>query len=110
MSTLKVWFAESPLRSRLQMLPVHKYLGASALVLTVMAVNTGIMDKLPWGSCNYQLDEGVQYRKDYDPAGEVLILVYECLLIRSLTTLHVLQRTIHTSLTPARLPTVWASA
>jgi hypothetical protein len=33
---------------------MHKIIGVCALVGTVVAVNSGIMDKLPLGSCYYE--------------------------------------------------------
>ena len=70
MSYLTVFYPESKLRLRLKPLPAHKFLGVAALVLTVVAINTGIQDFLPRGSCNYVLSAGASaYKKDYDPAG-----------------------------------------
>jgi tryptophan-rich sensory protein len=71
MSYLTVCHPDSPLRARLPLLLSHKFLGVTALLLAALAVNTGIMEQLPRGTCSYQLADGAEYQKDYDPAGEI---------------------------------------
>ena len=44
--------------------PGHKVIGAAALMMSVMAINTGIMDKLPQGACFYEFDNpNTQFEK-----------------------------------------------
>jgi hypothetical protein len=74
MSYLTVCHPDSPLRARLPLLLSHKFLGVIALLLAALAVNTGIMEQLPRGTCSYQLADGAEYQKDYDPAGEFLLV------------------------------------
>lgn len=51
MGFLTAYHPRSRLRSRLHPLLVHKFLGAAALFLSAVAINTGIMDQLPRGMC-----------------------------------------------------------
>jgi hypothetical protein len=99
---------DSPLRSRLPLLNSHKFLGLTSVVLAAVAVNTGIMEQLPRGSCNYVLGDGVEYQKDYDPAGKRGPLCY-AVCCRLLPLYCAVQKITRTSPPRAASPTAWAS-
>jgi tryptophan-rich sensory protein len=112
MSYLTVYHPGSPLRSRLPLLLSHKFLGIAALLLSALAVNTGIMEQLPRGTCSYQLSEPDKpYEVDTDPAGRFYYhrQLRSVRLFTSSTFHNALQRTIGTSRCPARSPTAWVS-
>jgi hypothetical protein len=69
MGYMTMYRPTSSLRARLKPLLSHKFLGVVALLLSVTAICTGVMDQLSRGSCSYALPENkYTYEKDYDPA------------------------------------------
>ena len=82
MGYLSAFHKHSPLHVRLSLLLSHKYLGVTALVLAAVALNTGVMDKLFSGACDYHVDLNADPQQDFDPAGTNLsYLTVICLVI-----------------------------
>jgi hypothetical protein len=67
MSTLTQFAPDSSLRAAIAWLPIHRAGGLISLALSVAAVVTGVVNRLPDGTCYYTPDPGV-YIPDPNPA------------------------------------------
>ena len=53
MALLTSFAPDSKFRASVSWMPVHKIVGSSTLIFTIISIVTGIMDQLPYGSCFY---------------------------------------------------------
>jgi hypothetical protein len=76
----------SKIRKHLPLLILHRIIGSCAMVLSAAAILTGIMDKLPYGSCFYLLSSSdeEESRRDIDPAENYSYLPGSCKIAHGL--------------------------
>jgi len=76
----------SKIRKFLPLLIMHRIIGSCAMILSGAAILTGIMDKLPYGSCFYILSSTDKQlsRRDTDPAENYSFLPGSCKIAHGL--------------------------
>jgi len=76
----------SKIRKHLPLLILHRIIGSCAIILSAAAILTGIMDKLPYGSCFYLLSSSdeEESRRDIDPAENYSYLPGSCKIAHGL--------------------------
>lgn len=80
----------SKIRKHLPLLILHRIIGSCAMILSAAAILTGIMDKLPYGSCFYLLSSSSsssgeeESRRDIDPAENYSYLPGSCKIAHGL--------------------------
>lgn len=85
MGCLKACFEDPPLIAKaINLKRIHQALGFSALGFTILSIETGIMDQLGQGSCNYLYDSTITFGADVNPSDNYSQLPDACKIANGL--------------------------